>query len=72
MVLPLHLQPGHGAVSSCGKTRYRDRIAALLALSKIARRDDTRRPKTEQRAYPCPRCHGWHLTSQPLHERHSS
>jgi len=53
------------APSSCrsGKVRYRDRIAALLALSKVCRRDSPKRPKSERRAYPCPHCKGWHLTS---------
>jgi hypothetical protein len=48
-------------VAACSKIRYRDRIGALLALS---RTDNARRPKTEQRAYRCPFCRGWHLTSQ--------
>lgn len=44
-----------------GKFRYRDRIAAQLALATI----DTTGPKRrETRAYPCPACRGWHLTSQ--------
>ena len=46
-----------------GKVRYRDRLDALLALSRIDRKDSPRRSKSEQRAYPCPRCKGWHLTS---------
>lgn len=46
-----------------GKVRYRDRLGALLALSKIGRKDSPRRPKSEGRAYQCPRCKGWHLTS---------
>jgi hypothetical protein len=46
----------------CRKTRYRDRIAAQLALATIHRKD---RPQArETRAYQCPRCRGWHLTSQ--------
>lgn len=52
--------------STCadGKVRYRDRVAALLALANTARVDSARRPKTERRAYPCPQCRGWHLTSK--------
>ncbi|KMM44867.1 hypothetical protein CWIS_13650 [Cellulomonas sp. A375-1] len=50
-------------VCPSGKVRYRDRLDALLALSKIGRKDSPRRPGSEQRAYPCPRCKGWHLTS---------
>jgi len=48
----------------CRKIRYRDEIAAKLALLKTARKDQ-RRQKTEKRAYHCPKCRGWHLTSQP-------
>lgn len=44
-----------------GKWRYRDRIAVLLALATV----DTTKPKRrEKRAYRCPHCRGWHLTSQ--------
>jgi hypothetical protein len=52
-------------MARCSKRRYRDRIAALLALASVQRKDGSRRPKTEQRAYRCPDCHGWHLTSRP-------
>lgn len=48
----------------CAKHRYRDRIAALLALASTGRTKHERRPKYEKRAYRCPTCHGWHLTSQ--------
>lgn len=45
------------------KVRYRDRIAALMALGKVRRKDATRET-VERRAYHCPHCRGWHLTSQ--------
>lgn len=48
----------------CRKVRYRDRIAALLAMSNTQRVDGSHRPKIETRAYRCPHCFGWHLTSQ--------
>jgi len=48
--------------SGCGKVRYPDRVAALLALAKAGRRRSGRRE--EARAYPCPKCKGWHLTSK--------
>ena len=51
-------------MSACRKIRYRDRIAALLALASAQRTDGSRRPKLERRAYRCPTCHGWHLTSR--------
>lgn len=52
-------------MSDCtGKIRHRDRIAALLALASAQHTDGSRRPKLEQRAYRCPTCKGWHLTSQ--------
>jgi hypothetical protein len=47
-----------------GKVRYRDRVAALLAMASAHRSDGSRRAKIEKRAYPCPDCHGWHLTSR--------
>lgn len=47
-----------------GKIRYRDRIAAQLELAMVGHRRHERRIKYERRAYPCPQCHGWHLTSQ--------
>jgi hypothetical protein len=49
---------------TCRKRRYRDRIAAQLALSTIQTKDKTDRDKTERRAYRCPTCKGWHLTSK--------
>lgn len=48
----------------CAKRRYRDKIAAKLALASIQADDSSARPKTERRAYRCPRCRGWHLTSK--------
>lgn len=47
-----------------GKIRYSDRISALLALSTARTQDDPSRPKIEARAYKCPSCYGWHLTSR--------
>ena len=44
------------------KVRYRDRIAATIALFRT-------RDQGTARAYQCDFCHGWHLTSQPLRER---
>jgi len=46
------------------KIRYRDRIAALMALASTRRSDSSRRAKTESRAYRCNHCNGWHLTSK--------
>lgn len=48
-----------------GKWRYRDQIAAKLALADIGRVDSSRRPKSERRPYRCPLCKGWHLTAEP-------
>lgn len=47
-----------------GKVHYRDRVAALYALARVQHADDTGRPKAERRAYRCPRCGSWHLTSR--------
>lgn len=48
----------------CRKHRYRSRVDALIALARVRAKDDVKRAKQEQRAYRCPRCHGWHLTSR--------
>lgn len=49
----------------CTKRRYRDRIAALLALASTqSTTGATRRAKDERRIYRCPDCKGWHLTSR--------
>lgn len=48
----------------CRKVRYRDRVAALLALAGTRSTRHTRRPKAERSAYRCPTCKGWHLTSR--------
>ena len=48
---------------TCAKRRYRDEIAAKLALARITAHGEARE-KTPQRAYRCPACRGWHLTSQ--------
>ncbi len=46
----------------CGaKVRYPDRLGAVIALSKIHAQD--RDGHDERRAYECPTCGGWHLTS---------
>ena len=66
------LERGGGLSPGCGKTRYTDELAAKLALADIAR-PDRAREGDEKRAYKCPFCQGWHLTSQPRrpvpHER---
>jgi len=49
-------------MSGCAKTRYRDEIAAKLALAKLARQG--KQGHDECRAYRCEKCAGWHLTSQ--------
>ena len=51
----------------CKKRRYRDSIAAKLALTQVSAKDH-RRIKTEKRIYYCRLCSGYHLTSVPLRE----
>lgn len=51
----------------CGKTRFRDEIAAKIAMSKIQVKSTE--IKVPTRAYRCHLCSGWHLTSQELKER---
>ena len=54
------------------KQRYRNRHDAQLVLVTIkhsiakARHYDIPTRRNEQRAYKCPHCYGWHLTSKPL------
>jgi hypothetical protein len=43
-----------------GKVRYRDHASATAALRYKA----PGREVTPVRAYPCPRCNGWHTTSK--------
>ena len=68
-------------MNDCGKTRYPDKKAALSAINYRARRrhdhghgrhNTSRRGKEKAlRAYPCPDCRGWHLTSNvPRGPRH--
>ncbi|MCX0274235.1 hypothetical protein NLM24_26800 [Nocardia zapadnayensis] len=45
-----------------GKIRYFDPETAELILAGLDSDNPRRR---EQRAYRCPKCAGWHLTSQP-------
>lgn len=56
-------RPG-ATVTACGKIGYRDRIAALTALAGTGAKDGSRREKSEKRAYRCPACRKWHLTSK--------
>lgn len=49
-------------MKACGKRLYRDKMAALFAMSQV--RDDAGRPKVEHSAYYCPSCRGWHLTAK--------
>jgi hypothetical protein len=57
------LRPGKPPGKGCGKIRYRDEIAAKLALARAQWRDKPGRPKAERRAYFHPLCRGWHLTA---------
>lgn len=52
------------SMTKCQKVKYRDRIAALLAMAITQRQDKSYRAKVEGRAYYCADCRGWHLTSQ--------
>lgn len=49
---------------SCTKVRYSNHALALAALAKVKEKST----RHEQRAYLCPWCHCWHLTSQPIRE----
>jgi hypothetical protein len=49
--------------TSCGKVRYITELGAKIALTRIHRDDE----QGERRHYRCPRCRGWHLTSEEKH-----
>jgi hypothetical protein len=49
---------------TCEKTRYDTGAQARRALAGI-KRFGQRLEKKPTRAYQCPHCHGWHLTSDP-------
>lgn len=51
-------------MKTCGKTRYQSGALAEWALQLIRKRGAPREKKPV-RAYLCPRCKGWHLTSEP-------
>lgn len=53
--------PRRGRCVATGKIRYFDAETAELVLAGIGAHNPRRR---EQRAYRCPECSGWHLTSQ--------
>ncbi len=54
-------------MAHCGKVRYPDKIAARLALAMLHRQD--KEGHHETRAYRCPLCRGWHLTSMEFRAR---
>lgn len=53
---------------SCKKRKYRDHIAAKLALTSTGKKDQ-RRTKNEIRYYKCNICKYYHLTSQEYRPR---
>jgi hypothetical protein len=55
-------RPQPNGTCPTGKLRYRDRIAAQLALTRI---DNANPDRGEKRTYRCHLCRGWHLTSKP-------
>ena len=55
-----------GSPCRSGKTAYKDRVAARVALSDTMRNTASRRQ--EVRAYECPQCGKWHLSSKLVYE----
>lgn len=51
-------------MSRCVKVRYRTEVDAKIAMANIGAKDNPARAKTERRAYRCPKCAGWQLTSK--------
>jgi hypothetical protein len=52
-----------------GKTSFRDRLDAMLALARIQAATAEDRDYLPQRAYRCNECGAWHLTKKPLRTR---
>lgn len=46
----------------CKKIKYRDKIAAMLALAQC--RNSIKGKRQERKIYFCPECRKYHLTSQ--------
>lgn len=61
---------GPGTCPVTGKRRYRDKKESLKVLHRAetarhwAEIDGTETRRCEVRTYQCPKCHGWHTTSQ--------
>jgi hypothetical protein len=57
-----------GVKCASGKQRYKSESVAIGALISVRKkRIETRDPlEHESRIYPCDRCNGWHLTSNPV------
>jgi len=61
---------GPGRCHATGKRRYRDKTESLVVLHRAhtarqwAELDGTETSRGEVRVYQCPKCHGWHATSQ--------
>lgn len=49
---------------STGKIRYRDELGAMIALSETNLGSQKKSKRSERKAYRCPKCRGWHLSSQ--------
>ena len=64
--VPRHAaRTGRSPEAPCFKVRYGNKALAHAALAQIAaERALHGNAKFEQRAYWCPRCNFWHLTSQ--------
>lgn len=61
---------GPGRCQATGKRRYRDKRESLVVLHRArtashwAEVDGSETRRGEVRVYQCPKCHGWHATSQ--------
>lgn len=52
-------------MNACGKARYPTRLDAMVILARLQMKASRNKARHESRVYECPRCKGWHLTSQP-------
>lgn len=54
------------------KTRYASGAAARRALGVLRSKRSRSETGKPLRPYPCPHCHGWHLTSQDYQDNKKS
>lgn len=49
---------------SCGKVKYKDKLAAMVALVRCKGKHNNAWKRQEKRVYYCNECKAWHLTKK--------